>query len=200
MQAIVLRYLKLLNLAENLKKEMRHSWLSNGRQESVAEHSWRMALMVMLLAPHLETKINLEKALKMAIIHDLAEAEAGDVPTFETGERQEQKHARELAAMENIRKLMNDDLGESLFTLWQEYEAKQSPEARFVNAIDKLEVLIQHNEANLSTWNEWEIDFNQRGANHLCQFEPILANLSEQVRLEACQKIQAEINSPATID
>src|SRR6056297_1491823 len=83
LQSELTKVLKLLNLAEKLKFELRHSWLSNGRQESVAEHSWRLALMVVLLAPHLGEPVNMEKALKMALIHDLVEAEAGDVPVFD---------------------------------------------------------------------------------------------------------------------
>ncbi|MDZ4323104.1 MAG: HD domain-containing protein, partial [Alphaproteobacteria bacterium] len=77
-------YVQFLNIAEKLKCEMRHSWLSSGRQESVAEHSWRMGLMVMTFFPYLSQKVDLEKCLKMAILHDLAEAEVGDIPVFET--------------------------------------------------------------------------------------------------------------------
>ena len=63
--------LQVIALAEKLKYEMRHSWLSNGRQESVAEHTWRMSLMAILVEPYLDQKVNIEKLLKMVIIHDL---------------------------------------------------------------------------------------------------------------------------------
>lgn len=76
--------LQVIALAEKLKYEMRHSWLSNGRQESVAEHTWRMSLMAILVEPYLDQKVNIEKLLKMVIIHDLVEAEAGDIPAFDT--------------------------------------------------------------------------------------------------------------------
>ena len=72
--------LSFLKLSERLKCELRHSWLSNGRQESVAEHSYQMALMAILIHPHLDQKPNLEKTLKMALVHDLVEAIVGDVP------------------------------------------------------------------------------------------------------------------------
>jgi putative hydrolase of HD superfamily len=68
----------VLQLAEKLKFELRHSWLSNGRQKSVAEHTWRMLLMAILIEPLLDQKVDLARLLKMIIIHDLVEAEAGD--------------------------------------------------------------------------------------------------------------------------
>lgn len=76
--------LQVIALAEKLKYEMRHSWLSNGRQESVAEHTWRMSLMAVLVQPYLDKTVQMEKLLKMVIIHDLVEAEAGDIPAFDT--------------------------------------------------------------------------------------------------------------------
>ena len=72
--------LKLMNVAEKLKSVLRHSWLSSGRRESVAEHTWQMALLALLVAKHLEKPVNLEHTLKMILIHDLVEAEAGDIP------------------------------------------------------------------------------------------------------------------------
>ena len=87
MQNKTLSILNILKLAEKLKFELRHSWLSNGRQESVAEHTWQMSLMAVLVYRHLEKPVNLEHTLKMIIVHDLVEAEAGDIPFFETGLR-----------------------------------------------------------------------------------------------------------------
>lgn len=76
------KILELWHYAEGLKLEERAVRLSNGRHESVAEHCWRMAFMVISIAPRLEKKINLERALKMAIIHDISEVEAGDIPSL----------------------------------------------------------------------------------------------------------------------
>src|SRR5512142_1774508 len=87
--------LSFLALSERLKFELRHSWLSNGRRESVAEHSWHMALMAILIHPYLEHPVDLGQALQIILVHDLIEAEAGDVPFFETGARKEAKSARE---------------------------------------------------------------------------------------------------------
>ena len=75
--------LKVLTLAERLKFELRHSYTSNGRQESVAEHSWRMSLMAVLIEPLLKQKVNTARLLKMIIIHDLVEAEASDISALD---------------------------------------------------------------------------------------------------------------------
>ena len=74
------RILRLLHLSERLKVELRHSWLSNGRQESVAEHCWQMALMALVMHRYLEHPVDLEETLKMILIHDLVEALAGMFP------------------------------------------------------------------------------------------------------------------------
>ena len=88
------RILAVLKLAERLKSELRHSWLSSGRRESVAEHTWQMALMAVLMHRHLEHPVDLERTLAMITVHDLVEAIAGDVPFFETGERKAMKRPR----------------------------------------------------------------------------------------------------------
>ncbi len=74
--------IKFIKLAEKLKTEMRHSWLSDGRRESVAEHSWRLSLMALRYAEKLDQPVDLLKCLKIAIIHDLVEVISGDIPIF----------------------------------------------------------------------------------------------------------------------
>ena len=98
--------LQLIKLGEGLKKELRHSWLSDGRRESVAEHTWRVALMAMALESSLPQKVNSEKLLKMIIIHDLVEAYATDIPAFDTMNNAEAKQTKvenEIKAIEKIR-------------------------------------------------------------------------------------------------
>lgn len=187
-------YIQFLNIAEKLKCEMRHSWLSTGRQESVAEHSWRMSLMVMTFYPCLSQKVNLEKCLKMAILHDLAEAEVGDIPVFETQtlEAKKNKFIAEKMAMEKICALIDDPLRQEFFTLWEEYENKDSYEAKFINALDKIEVFLQHVEAPLSTWTELEKDmlFQEKWLRAHCHFEPCLLELAEEIINQGMQKIK----------
>jgi putative hydrolases of HD superfamily len=159
MKTNLLNILEVIKLGEKLKSEMRHSWLSNGRQESVAEHTWRVSLMAMLVEHYLTEEVDSAKLLKMIIIHDLVEAEAGDIPAFDTmndESAREQKSVNERKSIEKIRGMLGHALGNELYNLWFEFEGKQTYEAKVANALDKLEAQIQHNEADLSTWLEVE--------------------------------------------
>jgi putative hydrolase of HD superfamily len=183
--------LNVLKLAERLKFELRHSWLSNGRQESVAEHSWQMALMAILAYRSLEHPIDLEKTLKMIIIHDLVEAEAGDVPFFETGLRKEAKSALEREAIENIRRMLDDETGDEFYNLWHEFEEGETIDAKFVKSLDNLEVQIQHNFADLNTWEEIEYDLVYTKMDNHCQHDALLRSLCNAVKREAEAKMLA---------
>lgn len=137
----LLSVLEIIKLAEKLKFELRHSWLSNGRQESVAEHTWRMSLMAVLIEPHLSQKVDTTRLLKMIIIHDLVEADAGDIPAFDTmnnEERKQQKLINEVKSIERIRSILGDGLGEELYQLWFEFENKDTYEAKVANALISL--------------------------------------------------------------
>jgi len=183
--------LNVLKLAERLKFELRHSWLSNGRQESVAEHCWQMALVAILVHGSLEHPIDLEKALKMIIIHDLVEAEAGDVPFFETGPHKEAKSSLECEAIENIRRMLGDETGDEIYSLWHEFEAGETAEAKFVKALDNLEVQIQHNFADLNTWEEIEYDLVYTKMDKHCQHDAFLQIICGAVKHEAETKMLA---------
>lgn len=150
--------------SEALKKELRHSWLSNGRQESVAEHSWRMSLMLMLIESKIPRPFNYLHALKMAIVHDLVEIYAGDVPVFEfsnSKKKQTLKRHKESKAIERIASELKQSIGQEIKTLWLEYEKNQTKEAKVVKALDKLEAQLQHNQGGLDTWEsiEYELTF-----------------------------------------
>lgn len=189
METISNTIMNMLKLSERLKCELRHSWLSNGRRESVAEHSWQMALMAVLVHHHLEHKVNLERTLKMIIVHDLIEAETGDVPFFETGGRQEAKPALEQAAIEKIRAILDNETGQEIYDLWQEFEAGQTNEAKLAKALDNLEVQIQHNFADLSTWEEVEYDLVYTKMDQHCRHDSFLQALCETVKRDAEEKL-----------
>ena len=146
--------------------------------------------MVILFAPELEIKIDVYKSLKMAVIHDLVEAEAYDIPAFEK-ERKEEKKKVEQAAALKYKKILNNPVGEEIYNLWQEYEECSSPEARFVKALDKLEVRLQHNEADISTWNEIEYPRSQFAADNYTQIDRFISELNEEIKSESRAKIEA---------
>ncbi|WP_223702471.1 HD domain-containing protein [Sutcliffiella deserti] len=186
------RILDVLKLAEKLKYELRHSWLSNGRQESVAEHTWRVSLMAILISPYLKMKsVNMEKLLKMIIIHDLIEAEAGDVPAFDALNKEEiraLKLQKEKAAIENLKTLIGGTVGEEIYQLFFEFEEKQTFEAKVANALDKLEAQIQHNEADITTWIEIEQDMCFLMDKHV-SFDTFFLELKNAIEHHAQQKL-----------
>jgi putative hydrolase of HD superfamily len=183
--------LDFLAVAERLKCELRHSWLSDGRQESVAEHSWQMALMAMLMHRHLEVPVDLGKTLKMILTHDLVEALVGDVPFFERSERKTNKAAREADAIEQIRALLGGEAGQEIYDLWHEYEAKQTPEAKFAGALDHLEVQAQHNLADMGTWTPIEYDLVYTKMDRACGHDGFLAGFCEAVKEQSEVKMRA---------
>jgi putative hydrolase of HD superfamily len=183
------KILSTLRLAEALKRELRHSWLSDGRQESVAEHTYQMTLMAVLVAPYLETKIDLERTLKMIIVHDLVEAIAGDIPFFETGERKTQKAERELKAINEIRDGLPTDAGTDVHVHWHEFENGTSPEAKFARALDNLEVQLQHNLAALDTWKPIEHDLVYTKMDKHCTHDAFLIALCAAIKNDAELKL-----------
>ncbi len=183
--------LEMLHIAEKLKMELRHSWLSNGRQESSAEHSWRVCLMLLLLAPETGLKIDVLKALKMAAIHDLVEADGYDIPAYEKHRKEEKKRV-ELAAAKKYKKLLNSPAGDEIYELWQEYEKRESVEAKLVKALDSLEVRIQHNESSLDYWIDIEYPRSLYAADDETKIDEFLKEFNEQIKQESRDKMIAE--------
>lgn len=185
------RILDFLALSERLKRELRHSWLSDGRRESVAEHSWQMCLIAILAERHLTTPVDMAVTLKMIVVHDLVEALVGDVPFFETGERKQQKQAREQAAIVEIESRVGGETGAEIRALWEAFEAAETPEARFARALDHLEVQIQHNLADMATWEPVEYALVYTKMDAPCAHDPFLAALSQAVKAQAEAKMRA---------
>lgn len=185
---------EFLKIAENLKKEMRHSWLSNGRQESVAEHTWRLCLMALRYGGKLDQPVDMLLCLKIALVHDLPEAIAGDVPVMEaqTPEAKLKKNQAELDAMLSIKNLLGDLNGEELFDLWMEYENQASYESKFIKALDKIEAFLQHYEAPLDTWEyaEKEMLFQDKWLVKHCAFDSFLQNFAEKLIESCCDKLK----------
>jgi len=180
----------VLALAENLKTELRHSWLSNGRQESVAEHTWMMSLAAILVSPHLETPIDLGHTLKLIVLHDIAEVITGDIPYFEESARKDAKLADEERAMEVLRGMLPDDSGRLLVDLWREYEDGDTQEAKFARALDKLEVQHQHNLAELKTWTVQELGLVYSKMDRECAHDAALRALLAVIRSRAEAKMR----------
>jgi len=126
-----------------LKELKRSGWSVSGIEdgESIADHSFMTALMVLILGS--ERKLDIEKALKMAIIHDIAESKTGDVITWRDYQKTRKvKEMEEAGAMKELLSLLGTK-GKDYLDLWNEYEEAKTPEARFVKAVDKIELIFQ---------------------------------------------------------
>ena len=138
--------LQFLKRAENLKNTLRSGNTSIGRRESTAEHSWRLALLAMVVAD-LVPGIDLLKLLKLCILHDLGEAVDGDLPAPEqVGLRQ--KSGKERADFVSLTEDLPPPVKAEFLALWDEYENAASEEARLAKALDKIETLVQHNQGS----------------------------------------------------
>ena len=137
-------YLRFIREAELLKSTLRTAWTAAGRQESTAEHSWRLALFAGVLAPSFPA-LDLRRVLMMCLIHDLGELYTGDVSAAlepDAAEKYEEEHQ----AARRIFSLLPESQAAELLQLWREYGVGETPEARFVKALDKAETIIQHNQ------------------------------------------------------
>lgn len=179
--------LQALHTAERLKDATRHCYTSSGRHESVAEHSWRISLMAYWVSDEFP-EADMNKVIRMCLIHDLGEAFTGDIPTFLKTASDEKREDDLLADWvsglpEPFRKEMAD--------LYQEMNERKTLEARIFKAMDSLEALIQHNESDLSTWSENEFDLNMHYADDKVAFSPYLTELRQMIREDTEAKIEA---------
>ena len=183
-----LEYLEILHTAEKLKDATRHCTTSQGRTESVAEHSWRMSLMALLLKSEFPDA-DMDKVVKMCVIHDLGECFTGDIATFlktdDDRKTEDELLQRWVCSMPSE---VSDDLSE----LYAEMEAQQTAEAKIYKALDKLEALIQHNESPLETWSENEYELNKTYAFDTVAFSQWLTELRKAVLDDTLKKLDSE--------
>ena len=155
---------------ERLKKQMdfileidkeknifRQTHLSNhGRNENDAEHAWHMAIMTYLLKEHANKKIDVAKTMMMCLIHDIVEIDAGDTYAYDTEGLKTQK-AREDLAKERIYSLLPNDQKAELIALFDEFEANETPEARFAHAMDNFQPLLLNDSNDGGDWKEHQV-------------------------------------------
>ncbi len=180
--------LDALRVAERLKDATRHCYTSCGRHESVAEHCWRLALMAYWLRDDFP-EADMDKVLRMCLIHDLGEAFTGDIPTFV---KTDADRAVEDNLLDTWVASLPAPFCEEMRALYREMNERKTLEARIFKALDGLEALIQHNESDISTWSENEYDLNLRYCDDRVGFSPALTALREAIREDTLAKIAAE--------
>ena len=180
-------FMDFLHVLENMKCNTRHGWTHTGRRESVAEHTFRVCCMALLLEDEFP-ELDMVRVLKMCLIHDWGEAVTGDIPSFLKTERDE---STELDAIHSLTARLPDMHGK-LDALYAEMEERQTPEARFYKALDRLEAVIQHNEAPLSTWIELEKTLNLTYGVEDCAPFPFLAEVRKLSNEDTLRKLAEE--------
>ena len=179
--------LRVLHTAERLKDETRHCYTSSGRRESVAEHSWRLALTALFLRDEFPA-LDIDRVIRMCLIHDLGECFTGDIPSFLKSGGDEE---RERSALETWVASLPAPYSVELKTLYAEMDALETDEARLYKALDKLEAVIQHNESDIATWLPREYELNLTYADENVAFSDYLKRLREEIRRETRDKIAA---------
>lgn len=179
------KLLDAIGVAERLKDTTRHCYTRNGRHESVAEHSWMMTLMAYFMKDEFPD-VDMDKVIKMCIIHDLGEAFTGDVPTFLKTEANEQT---EEALLNRWLDTLPENYASEMRGLYEEMSKRETTEAKIYKAIDGLEALIQHNISDLSTWIPREYELNKTYADDKVAFSDYLKELREEVRKDTLKKI-----------
>lgn len=179
--------LDALHVAERLKDETRHCYTSGGRHESVAEHSWRIALMAFWMKDEFPD-VDIDKVIRMCLIHDLGECFIGDIPTFAKTDADKAREEAELMAW--VRSLPEPVSGE-MEALYREMIALETPEAKLYKAMDKLEAIVQHNESDIATWEPHEYQLNMTYADDAVAWSPVLRELREAIREDTKEKVAA---------
>ena len=177
-----------LAVAGRLKDTTRHCYTPGGRHESVAEHSWRITLMAYWISDEFP-EANLEKLLKMCLIHDLGEAFTGDIPSFEKTEVNEEREAELLFKW---MKSLPEPFATEMMELYREMEERKTLEARIYKALDNMEALISHNESDIQTWLPLEYDLQMTYGNDKVAFSEYLTELRDMIREDSRKKIARE--------
>ncbi len=172
---------------DKLKQILRQTRITdNSRQENSAEHSWHIALMAMLLLEYAIVPVDLLQVIKMLLLHDLVEIDAGD--TFCYDDRGNQSRVeRERAAAERLFGLLPPDQAEEFYALWQEFEAQQTANAQFAAALDRLQPLLNNYQTQGYSWQRHGIT-RDRVLQRLATIQPIAPHLwqwGEQLLAEA---------------
>ena len=182
------RLIDFLRVAERLKDVPRHCWTTGGRRESVAEHSWRVALMAMLTGDAFPD-LDIHKVIRMCLIHDLGESFTGDIPAFEKvpGHRE-----REQAQLRAWFETFPEPSRTEFLSLQREMNEMETGEARLYKALDNLEAVIQHNESDISTWLPLEYDLQLVYGKDKVAFSPYLQELKAVIDTWTRRKIAEE--------
>ncbi|CAI2296561.1 HD domain-containing protein [Vibrio parahaemolyticus] len=149
------KQLALLIELDKLKSVLRRTRVKSaeGRLENSGEHSWHVALMAVLMEEHANAPVDIYRVMKMLLIHDVVEIDAGDTFVYDTAATKEQAE-KEIKAAERLFGMLPTDQGQELLALWQEFEAAQSDDAKYAKALDRLIPMLLNYHNNGQSWEE----------------------------------------------
>lgn len=146
---------------DRLKDIIRQTHLTNGeRKENDAEHSWHLALMAVFLSEYSKEPVDVLQVIKMVLIHDLVEIDAGDTYLYDEAGNGT-KAAREQKASERIFHILPEDQAEELFGLWREFEERKTPESKFANTLDRIQPILLNDATDGRAWREHDVCIDQ---------------------------------------
>jgi putative hydrolases of HD superfamily len=180
------KLIEFMAIAENLKNNTRHSWTSTNRHESVAEHSWRLSLMAYFMKDEFP-EVDINKVILMSIFHDLGEAITGDIPAFYKTENHDIIEDREV---HQLLSTLPEPFKKELTMLFLEMHGQNTLESKIYKALDKMETLIQHNEADISTWLPLEYELNLTYGEKQVEFSEYMKELKQVINEDSINKIQ----------
>jgi len=157
----LLRQISFIKEIDKLKYIQRKTSLFNSdRNENDAEHSWHLAMMTIVLAQHSDKPVDVLKVLKMVLIHDIVEIDAGDTFIYDT-KKDHTNTDEELAAAKRIFGLLPEEQAAEFIAIWQEFEEGKTGEAKFARSMDRLEPLLQNTSNNGGTWREFDVPYRK---------------------------------------
>lgn len=182
------RLIEIMSVLEKLKCNTRHSWTSSDRHESVAEHSWRLSMLAFFVKDEFpEADIN--KVILMCLCHDIGEAFTGDIPAFV--KTIEDENAEDNAVARFVGSLP-EPYKEELTALFDEMNSLATLEAKIYKALDKMEAIVQHNEADISTWLPLEYDLNLTYGTEETAFSEYMQKLKKEINNDSIRKTKEE--------
>ncbi|KGR33978.1 hydrolase [Vibrio campbellii] len=149
------KQLALLIELDQLKSVLRRTRVKSAdrRLENSGEHSWHVALMAVLMQEHANAPIDIARVMKMLLIHDVVEIDAGDTFVYDVAASKEQEE-KELKAAERLFGMLPSDQGDELFALWKEFEEAQSDDAKYAKALDRLIPMLLNYHNDGQSWKE----------------------------------------------
>jgi len=175
---------------DKLKEIFRQSIVSSGvRYENDAEHSWHISLMAILLSEHANERVDVLRVVKMLLIHDIVEIDAGDTYNYDE-EALLDKREREEAAAERLFGLLPDDQRDEFMELWEEFEEKKTPEARYAAALDRLQPMLLNYMTQGRSWIDHGVNSDMvfRKNRHIEEGSEALWDFAEEMLNDCIEK------------